>query len=207
MYTLFFGGSFDPVHLGHILTARAAREILHADRVVFLPANISPHKQSTCASNDHRLAMLQRAIIADTLFLVDDFELTRTGPSYTIHTVLALRPRYAPLPDDKITLLLGADQLARLHTWLRITELLSLVDLAVLGRIGESGPTLDHDLDIVARYLGQPIRARLAAALLPTPLVPASSTDLRHRIQSGLPTVGLLDPAVAAYIRNHNLYA
>ncbi|HUO09341.1 MAG TPA: nicotinate (nicotinamide) nucleotide adenylyltransferase [Phycisphaerae bacterium] len=140
MHTLIYGGTFDPIHHGHLITCQRARELLRADRVLFIPAFISPHKQHhQSASSEHRLAMLHAAIAHHPFFLADARELARGeaqgksggGPSYTIDTLESLR---AENPADRLTLLIGQDQLPKLHTWHRIGELVDMIEIAVLGR-------------------------------------------------------------------------
>src|ERR1700743_429725 len=109
-HTLIYGGTFDPIHHGHLIACQRAREILSADGILLIPARISPHKASRrAASGEHRLAMIHRAIAGNPFFLADGRELLREGPSYTIDTLSALR---AEDPSRRLTLLLGADQLS-----------------------------------------------------------------------------------------------
>ena len=235
MHTLIYGGTFDPIHHGHLITCQRARELLAADRVLFIPAFVSPHKRHhQSASGEHRLAMLHAAIADHAFFLADARELQRGEregrPSYTIETIESLR---AENPADRLTLLLGQDQLAKLHTWHRIGELVDGIEIAVLGRpsapaqttgmtsdalagsgrdvagieplvAGSGGDSIAKGLQIVAQNLGPTVAARLK--LLHTPLIEISSTDLRERIRQGLPLDFLVPPPVSDYIQKHGLY-
>src|SRR3954468_7146101 len=113
-HILLYGGTFDPIHNGHLITCRRARELLNADSVLLFPARQSPHKSTRApgASGEQRLAMIHLAIAKEPGFAVDDRELKREGPSYTVDTFRELK---AERPGDRFTLLLGTDQLPKLH--------------------------------------------------------------------------------------------
>lgn len=197
-HTLLFGGSFDPIHRGHLQTAAAALAEVRADRVLFIPAHLSPHKAGTAASFDHRLAMIRLAIGDQAGLAVSEIERLRPPPSYTIDTVTALQGQF---PGDRFTLLMGADQLPKLHTWHRVGALLGMIDVAILPR-----PGVDADGAAMQSVFDGATVARLRGAILHTPLVDIASTTIRQRLAAGQPTADLLPPAVAAYIATHNLY-
>lgn len=162
-----FGGSFDPIHLGHLILAEAALEELHLDRIIFIPAGISPFKQEKppSASPGQRLRMLEKAIAGEPRFCVDDRELRREGPSFTIDTVRSLLGDH---PGVRFLLLLGADNLKDLPRWRDIGELMNLVDFAVLDRGVERGSTEDCGFPVVRRRMD------------------LSSTEIRERAKNGL---------------------
>lgn len=203
-HLLIYGGTFDPVHHGHLITCRAARELLAADRVLLVPAWVSPHKKEgpPTATSQQRLRMLELALeggggAAD--FAVDARELTRGAagaPSYTIDTVQELQRQQ---PADRFTLLVGADQLPKFHLWHRVEELLATLPIAVMtrGAGGSTGP------QIVREKLG-PLADRLTP--LPTPRIDISATDIRRRAHAGQPISFLVPAPVAAYIHEHQLY-
>ena len=212
-HTIVYGGTFDPIHHGHLITCQKARELLNADRVVFIPAGISPHKttRQTGASGEQRLAMIKLAIADAPYFAVDDRELQREGPSYTADTLDELERESLAAGSggsaEQFTLLIGADQLAKLHTWHRIKDILAESEtrgLAILGRPGDHA--VDDALTEFAGHLGLPVADRLAKAILATPLIDISATDIRERIGRNLPIDYLVPPSVAAYIRDHHLY-
>ena len=186
-HVLLFGGTFDPVHNGHLFTCQAALEFLHAQLLIFLPARLSPHKQGEPprASGEDRAEMLRLATAGMPQFQVDPREQNRQGPSYTIDTVRQIK---AERPADQFTLLLGEDQLPKFHAWHQVDALRALVSVAVMPRTGASGP-LDAGM----------IR-------LPTPVVNISATEIRRRITQGLPIEGMVPTAVAAYIAQRQLY-
>ena len=238
--TLLYGGSFDPIHFGHLITAQRAAELLAAERVIFIPARINPLKSAPQKvvqvtadrgesrvdgggwrasdggsrtdggrvgsaeaggqeRSEHRLSMVKLAIYGEPRFLVDDFEITRPGPSFTIDTVEALLPKYGP----HLTLLLGADQLLFLHRWHRVQDLLQKVEIAILGR---PGVALDTGLASIGNYLGSNILDRLQKSILATPLIEISATDIRTRCQNRHSIAYLTPPAVVDYIAMHRLY-
>jgi nicotinate-nucleotide adenylyltransferase len=197
-HRLLYGGTFDPVHHGHLIPCRHARELLNADSVTLLPARISPHKSATVsASADHRLAMLHLAIAGENGFAIDPRELTRPGPSFTIDTVRDLTATSA----DTFTLLIGADQLKLFATWREVQEILRLVKVAVLAR---PGADLHAGLELAYATLGAPGRERLTP--LETPLIEISATAIRQRAALGQSIRYLVPDAVAEYMVKHQLY-
>jgi nicotinate-nucleotide adenylyltransferase len=201
-HTLLYGGTFDPIHHGHLITAQRARELLQADRVLFIPAHLSPHKlERESAAADHRLAMLHMAIADNPFFQTDARELQREGPSYTITTIESLQ---ADNPNDQFTLLIGADQLPKFHTWHRVSELIRLVKIAILRRpLG--GTTEDNaEQHQALAKMSQELAGR--ATILDTPLIEISATSIRQRANAGLPIDYLVPQPVADYIRDHGLY-
>lgn len=183
MRTGIFGGSFDPVHHGHLILARAACEELGLDRVIFIPANLSPHKtESRPATAQDRLAMLQRAIEGEPGFEASDVELLRPPPSYTVETLRELKARH---PGDELVLLIGADNVAKFDTWREPEEIRQHARIAVLDRANH---TPHHDWPVVRR------------------LVDISSTDIRERAARGRSIRYLTPDSVCDYIARHGLY-
>ncbi len=198
---LLFGGSFDPIHVGHVGVAQAAAERLRAERVLLIPAAIPPHKQNhQLASAAHRLAMCRLAVAGDPLFEVSDWELSRSGPSYTLHTVLHFR---AALPGWRLFWLIGMDSLAELATWHRAAELADACELVTVRRPGQMLPDLAGALSGV---LSAEQIARLLEQVLDTPTFDISATQIRARVQAGSSLEGMVAPAVAEYIAQHRLY-
>ena len=194
MVTLCYGGSFNPIHQGHLICVRAAAEALSADRVVLIPNRQSPHKQGLIdlAPAADRLAMCRLAVAGDPLFAVNDLELSRPGPSYTFDTVRTLR-RDGWTP---IHWLIGADQVPALPQWHEADTLLAEVRFAIMARPGWA-----------FEWAALPERFRsLADAVLPTPLVEISSTDIRRRVQNGRSIRYLTPDAVVEHIATNELY-
>lgn len=181
--TGLFGGSFDPIHIGHLILAREAREQLGLDRVIFIPAAISPHKlDRRPAPAAARLEMVRAAIAGEAGFECDDCELHREGPSFTIDTVRTMRVRY---PDDAFFYFIGGDNLAKLDTWCEIGELRRLVQFVVLDRRG--GGT----------------GAGLLRVSRP---VEVSSTEIRNRVARGESIRYLLPDKACEVIYRNGLY-
>ncbi len=194
------GGSYDPVHLGHLIIAQDALERLELDEVVFIPASIPPHKQHLeQVSAEHRLNMLKLAVEADLRFSVSDIEIQRGGVSFTVDTVKALRQEHT---DAEWILLVGSDTLIDLHNWYNIDELLELCEVASFMRPGEL--SIDEISDKVK--LSSPLKARLMDHLIETHLVGISSTEIRMRVAEGLGIRYLVPPEVEMYICEHGLY-
>jgi nicotinate-nucleotide adenylyltransferase len=189
-----YGGTFDPVHHGHLVLARDAIEALGLSRLIFIPAAISPHKLSRQpgASGATRLAMLMAAVAGEPRFNVDDCELHRSGPSYAIETVGILRAKL-PLATE-LFYLIGQDNIAALHTWHRIAELMKLAKFVVFER-GD-------------RSLSDPAPAVIDAssfATLPR-RVDISATEIRKRVASGRSIRYLLPEEVRLMIAADGLY-
>ena len=195
------GGSFDPIHNGHLHVAREAQRRLALDRVLFVPARRPPHKHDRALTpGEHRLAMVTLAIAGIPGFDASDAELRRTGPSYTIDTVSAELARLGA--PREIFFLVGADQALELDTWHRIGELAALCTLTPVTRPGFRLA----DLDRLSARLSADVVARIQSSALDVPPLDVSSTDVRRRIREGLPIDALVPPAVAEYIRKHGLY-
>lgn len=183
MHLGILGGSFDPVHHGHLILARAAREELGLDRILFIPANLSPHKTGTRpATGADRLAMIRIAIANESGFEASDIELRRPPPSFTVDT---LRELHADTPDAGLVLLIGADNVEKFPTWREADAIAGLARIAVLERIAGSPP---HPWPVVRR------------------IVDISSTDIRGRVAAGIGIRYLTPDGVCDYIAAQNLY-
>lgn len=210
-----YGGTFDPVHCGHLAVARAAAEAL-GTRVHLVPAADPPHKDATHANAGQRAQMLELAIAGDPLLAVECRELDRDGPSYTVDTLASLRDEMGPAAS--LVWVIGADSLAQLHHWHRWRELFDSAHLLAVGRPGFS---LDAaSLPASAGEVSAELDARACApadlqltpagrlGLLPlNPPRTESSTQIRHRIAQGQPWRAQVPAPVADYIDRHRLYA
>jgi len=177
--TGLFGGSFDPVHFGHLILARDAMEQLSLDRMVFIPAAISPHKlDDPPAPADARLEMLRESVKGEPGFEVDDCELRREGPSFTVDTVRGYRERF---PDDELFYFIGDDNIAKLHTWREIDTLRRLARFVVMSR--EGGAVPDEFLRVHRRLelSSTEVRNRVARGLSIRYLLPESACDVIYR--------------------------
>ena len=184
-----FGGSFDPIHVGHLLVAQAAKEELPLSRLFFVPAAQSPFKPGvTLAPANERLRLLRLALAGQTDCEVDDQEIRRGGVSYTIDTVRDYARRFS---GAELFYLIGADHVAQLPKWRDAAELARLVQFVVIPRPGQA-----------AAALPPPFRGR---ALSGFPLG-VSSSQIRERVKAGQPVDLLVGSAVAEAIRNNRLY-
>ncbi len=198
-----FGGSFDPIHSGHLHAARAARDAHALDRVVFVPAARPPHKHGRALeSGAHRAEMIRRAIAGEARFEQSGIELERPGPSYTIDTVRALRAALDEPDDAEIYLVLGSDNLLGLAGWRDVRAVIRETQPIVVLREGEE-PIPWAELRAA---LGPELSLRLERGILPTPPAPGSSTDLRERLSRGDMDVPELPAAVREYVGAHGLY-
>jgi nicotinate-nucleotide adenylyltransferase len=178
-----YGGSFDPIHHGHLILARQALEDLSLDRVIFIPAAESPFKPNhSGASAADRLAMVTLAIQDEPAFFVDPVELEREAPSYTIDTA---RTYHVQHPDDILFFLVGEDHVAALGKWNEFEELNQLVQFAILSR---------SDLPLKVKY--PVVRRRLDV----------SATEIRNRVANNLPISYLVPEKVLQYIEMRKLY-
>ncbi len=194
-----FGGSFDPVHRGHIALARAALDEAGLDMILFVPAATSPFKtlRRTAPAAD-RIEMLRRAIAGEPRFAIDDTDIRRGGVSYTFDLVKALR-RAGP-PDARWFFLLGADSLVSLHSWHRADELVRLCRFVAFGRPGT-------EVDSAALGFAPEISARLARDFHPSLRQPVSSTEARILLAAGRGDEAPVPPEVAEYAISRHLYS
>ena len=181
-----FGGSFDPIHHGHLIVARVVAETLGLEEVLLVPAAQQPLKTGGHgAAAGHRLEMVRLAVGAAPGLRVEPLEIEAGGPSYTVDTLRALSARR---PGDRLHLLVGSDAARLLPAWREPEAVRALADLVVFRREGDDGP-LPADAGVVA-----------------VPRIDISSTDVRERVRRGRPVRYWVPDAVEAYIRTHSLY-
>lgn len=191
------GGTFDPIHIGHLQIACAVSQRLGLEQVMFIPAYIPPHKLGMdFAPAEDRYAMTELAIASYEGFIVSDMEMKRSGVSYTIDTVRQLAKEH---PEEQLYFIIGADSVAQLHTWHNIQELLELAIFVAAGR-----PGYDGVMEKAESHLGAIARKRII--LLDTTEYDVSSTEIRSRIKAGQPLTGLVTTEVEEYIYEHSLY-
>lgn len=178
-----FGGSFDPIHHGHLILARDAMESLGLDRVIFIPVMVSPHKLARPpAAARLRCEMVAAAIAGEPRFSMDACEAEREGPSFAVDTVRLMRQRF---PHAEFFYFIGEDNVPALHTWKEIDAMKELATFVVLAR-GDSEPV--EGFPVISRNID------------------ISSTDIRNRIARGLSVRYLLPDAVCAILTRHQLY-
>jgi nicotinate-nucleotide adenylyltransferase len=196
------GGTFDPIHLGHLVPAQFAKEYLNLDRLILVPSATPVHRpRATRASAADRLAMCHLAAATMPGFEVSDLEVSRQEPSYTI---LTLRHFAKTLPlGTELVLLVGEDNLSTLHTWKEVLEILSLATIAILPRPGANS----QDLAALTKAIGGDRTFKILAQRVPGPMLPISATDIRARLSRGESIDGMVPAPVADYIADHNLYS
>jgi nicotinate-nucleotide adenylyltransferase len=195
------GGTFDPIHNGHIAAAAAAERELRLDAITLVPSRIPPHRQDPVgAAAEHRLAMVRLVARGRPRWTASDIELHREGPSYTYDTLAELGQSR---PSTQMFFILGADAFAEIATWSRYPAVLDLANFVVVSR---PGITLDS------------LRERVPSAFSPRPLAgtrvilvesatpDVSSTEIRRRVRAGEPLADVVPDAIAAYIRTYRLY-
>ncbi|MGI9517983.1 MAG: nicotinate-nucleotide adenylyltransferase [Pirellulaceae bacterium] len=194
-----FGGSFDPVHLGHLILADTALECAQLDRVLFMPVSTSPLKpDGPTASNRQRVEMLQLALGGNTALELSTLELDREGVSYTVDTLEALRKER---PDDEWFLIVGADSLEDFGRWKNIERICELAIPLVGARRGSSA-----DLDQLSEYVSPDRLAEIRQYAFEFPAIEISSTRIRRRVADGRSIRYRLPRGVEQYIHNAKLY-
>jgi nicotinate-nucleotide adenylyltransferase len=192
------GGTFDPVHLGHLAVAEEARRLLVLDEIIFLPAGQPYFKDiSAISPAEDRLKMLEMAVAGQPFYKISRLELDRSGPSYAVDSVEQIRKLYQP--GGEIFFIMGWDSLMNLPLWHEAERLISLCRIAAAPRPGYSSPdvgSLEGKLPGISRQ----------TVVMSRPMMDISATDIRCRARQGLPLEGLVPSAVAAYIRERGLY-
>lgn len=184
-----YGGTFDPIHIGHLITAQSVREIRELDKIIFVPAFLSPHKLDIIASSpEHRINMLRLAIKDIDFFDITEYEIKQQNISYTIDTLNELKKYY-----DELELIIGYDNIFKFYTWKEPDEILKLATLVVLKRKSSYAPPYED------KYYNK-------AEFVQTRGIEVSATDIRERVKYGLPINYLVTEAVKEYIYKHNLY-
>jgi nicotinate-nucleotide adenylyltransferase len=180
------GGTFDPIHLGHLRAAENAREGLALERVAFVTAAVPPHRALPACSGRDRFAMVALATAGQPAFVASDAELERPGPSFTVDTLRAWRRER---PSDDIVLLVGSDAFAEMRSWREAEAVFGLCRVAVVARPGEPHPA---DAGPALRVEG--------------PGLPVSSSEIRDRVKAGRSVRYLVPDAVADFIEKRGLY-
>ena len=220
------GGTFDPVHAGHVDTALAAQRALALDRVLVMPSGTPPHRPSQpSASRFHRFAMSALAVNGLAGLVASDLEIGSTAPSYTFDTLARLHQ--SGLAASQIFFITGADAFAEIDTWSRYPQVLEMAHFVVVSRPGHAASALASKLPgLAARMRSVTVQPTTAAApraraaqvlevlrqslevlLVDAPTRDVSSTEIRQRLESGQSISGLVPPAVETYILQHGLYS
>ena len=194
-----FGGSFDPVHMGHLTIAQDAVEQLELDRLIFVPAAVPPHKQGrTLAEGRHRLAMLELATEANLSFEVSDMELRRGGLSFTFDTMTQIQ---ADHPGAELFFIVGLDSLTILHSWRNVGKLLEMCTVVPFARGGEDAALVARQIQLSGDW-----ETKLLERMIRIHEIEISASEIRMRLAEGLSIRYLVPPEVEMYIAEHGLY-
>jgi nicotinate-nucleotide adenylyltransferase len=192
------GGTFDPIHGGHLAIAETARTRLGLDEVHFMPAAITPLKEGGAITEpEHRVAMVQLAIAPYPYFKLSTVEIDRAGTSYTVDTIAELRRRFDP--DDELYFIIGLDSLGQFARWREPARIIGMCRLVAVPRPGYSLPDRDA-LEAAIPGISNSL------TVLDEPKVHISATEIRERVRKGRPIDDLVPEAVAEYIRKKGLY-
>jgi nicotinate-nucleotide adenylyltransferase len=203
----FFGGTFDPVHQGHLDVAEAARAALGLERVTFVLASVPSHRHAPVASAAHRFAMVALALSPLPYFELSDLEMDASSPSYTVQSLNRLAARGADLRDWCV--ITGADAFTDIRTWKSYPEVLGRCHFAVVSRPEYPVSRLPELLPELARRMRsstEPVPHEPAILLIDARTAGVSASDVRARAAGGDSLVGLVTPEVAAYLNKHQLY-
>ena len=193
-----FGGTFDPIHNGHLAVARAAQKHLRLDRVVFVPVGTPPHKRwQPVTPAEHRWQMVALAVAENPRFSVSRVDIDRPAPQYSVDTIRLLRQALGTSAENTF-FIIGADSLSNLPRWKDAAGIVMQCRIAVVHR-----PGFHLDLKAIASEIPQ-LPSRLVWIEMPP--VPVSATEVRRRVGQGLSIDKLVPPAVAEYIARHQLY-
>ena len=190
------GGTFNPVHLGHLMIAEMALEAFDLNRVIFVPAKEPPHKETDVIESKYRLEMVRAAGLYNPNFVVSDVEMQRQGKSYTIDTLRYFHDVYGP--STEFFFIAGTDTIQNLPTWKYIEELLDMCQF-----IGAIRPGATNDIGESIEWFGQ---RGSRIHILEVPEMKLSATELRHRLRHGLSTRYMLPRTVYQYIKEHKIY-
>ncbi|AJZ88567.1 nicotinate-nucleotide adenylyltransferase [Cedecea neteri] len=205
-----YGGTFDPIHYGHLKSVEALARLVKLKSVTIMPNNVPPHRPQPEASSAQRKEMIELAIANHPLFTLDDRELTRTTPSWTVETLEQLRAELGP--KQPLAFIIGQDSLLSLHRWHRWETLLTLCHLLVTQRPGypltmetpEQQAWLDENVTDAVETLHQQPAGKVFLAQ--TPLYDISATTIRHRLENHQSCDDLLPPDVLTFIVQQGLY-
>lgn len=192
------GGTFDPIHNGHLIIAENSRKTFNLDKVIFMPAGIPPHKRDKdISSNLHRYNMTLLAINSNRYFLISDLELKKEGISFTIDTIKYLKSIY---DDTDIYFILGSDSLFQIDKWKDYEELLTLCHFVVAKRPSYNNQELENKVDKLNSLYNSSIH------IVEGPVLEVSSSDIRERVRRGDSISYLVPRSVEEYIYKHGLY-
>lgn len=198
-----YGGTFDPIHTGHLIIAEQVKEILDLKKVVFLPNGNPPHKKYKISDKSHRYKMIDLAIKGNKKFEISDLEIKKNELSYTYDTILELTNFY----KEELYFIIGADSLINLHKWYRYKELINLCKIVVLPRVLENIPNEENNTDFLKNWIVNNLGADINNfILIDFPMLEISSTFIRSKIKDKKSVKYMLPEKVIKYIYEENLY-
>lgn len=192
------GGTFDPIHMGHLIIGEAARESLSLDKVIFIPTGINPFKKNkNTSSPTQRIDMLNLAIESNPYFTISTIEVEREGITYTIDTIRSLKDEYR---EDELYFIIGSDIVFQIEKWKEFQEVFNLCKFALFNRPGKDEEEIDEKVkDLNLKY-------NISFERISSPLVDISSTDIRNRAKNKQSIKYLVPEKVEDYIIKHKLY-
>lgn len=192
-----FGGTFNPIHNGHLHLCKECAKQIYFDKILLMPTNLPPHKQTQeLAKNQDRLEMCRLAVEHDPLFEVSDLEMQMQGISYTVNTLRRLKEIYS---DWEIYFIIGSDMLFMFHRWISYQEILEMAHLLV-------GARAPREYDQMVAYTRRRLQNYEKVHILHIPVLPISSTEIRRSLDNPEWVLEYLNPKVYDYIREHRLY-
>ncbi len=192
------GGTFDPIHLGHLVIAEFARNLFALDQVIFVPTNLPPHKGCiSVANSEHRYNMVQLAIRNNDVFTISRIEVDRKGPSYTIDTLRAIKETDG---EAELFFIIGADAVAEIMTWKNVAGVMQICNFLAANRPGYK------EEELLKKLNGFPPEYRQRITTFEIPALDLSSTEIRMLVKKGLPIKYLVPEQVEKYIIEHHLY-
>lgn len=201
---VLFGGTFDPVHNGHIQPLITVADQLGVSEITLMPCFVSPHKSTPNTTNEHRLAMLRLATANHSLFHISEYEINQATPSYTVQTLRHYKHRQ---PEQALLFLMGADSFLNFTRWYQWQEILQLSNILVLARPGydyqEPGELAPYKLDDPTKLAQSP---NGKFALIESPLFNISSTEIREKLTTNEDLSELIPESVLNYIQTNHLY-
>lgn len=196
-----FGGTFNPIHIGHLIIADDIRIQAKLDKIIFVPSGNPPHKDAETLLDQHtRYCLIECAIEGNINFHVDNFEINRSGYSYTIDTMTHFQQCF---PDEQLFFIIGADSLFEIHLWKDAERLLEKFSFLIAQRRGN--PISDSAFDAIP--LPKHLKEKLKKSIVNPPVIDVSATQIRNRIQTGESIWYLVPDKVRNYIENYHLYS
>lgn len=193
------GGTFDPIHIGHLMTAEEVRHEFNIDQVIFIPTGHPPHKESDAVTHsEHRYLMTVLATVENPHFNVSRIEIDREGTTYTVDTIKEIKKKYPS--DTKIYFITGADAVHEMLTWKRVDELMGICEFVAVTRPGYDKKHLKSKIEELRKSF------ECTVHFLEVPALAISSSDIRQRVKKGKPIQYLVAPSVEKYIQKFKLY-